>query len=92
MSELETNNQELNETEVKSTESTVVLPITVIDPPRVEMSVEIAATLYAMGYIDEAHKSALRSFCRSTGFPSHGSIPMMINTLRAYGYAIKPGV
>ena len=57
--------------------------------PVVMSTIEIAAGLYAVGYRADTHREALKAFCVSTGLPSQGPMDSLINSLRAYGYAIK---
>jgi hypothetical protein len=59
------------------------------EAPKVTCSIESAAALFAEGYRQDTHKGSLLAFCRSTGYPSYGTMDQMIEVLRKYGYPIK---
>jgi hypothetical protein len=61
----------------------------IAEVPVVMSTIETAASIYAIGYRADTHKDSLKAFCISTGYPSYGPMETMLNSLRAYGYAIK---
>lgn len=63
--------------------------VTVKEVPTVTCSIESAAALFAEGYRQDTHRGSLIAFCRSTGYPSYGTMDQMIEVLRKYGYPIK---
>jgi len=75
---------------IKSDEpENVIVPPVVNEVPIVMSTIDIAASLHAIGYRNDIHKSALKAFCDSTGHPSSGPMEVLIESLKAYGYSIK---